>query len=315
MDNIPLIIITGPTATGKTAVAVEVAKILDGEVVSADSMQIYRQMDIGTAKPTLDEMGGIPHHLIDIVEPDANFTVAIYQQLARDKIAEINQRNKIPILAGGTGFYIDSVIYDYDFGSTGIDRSLRHRLSQEAREKGSAILHQRLATLDLPAAKQIHPNDLKRIIRALEVYYLTNGRSSLSHRDHKVEFPGYKKLMIGLHYPRQVLYQRIEDRVDQMIDQGLVDEVSKLLSAGYDPGLTSMQSLGYKEIAHYLLKGCPLEETVRLIKRNTRRFAKRQLTWFKRYSSIKWVDMEQEKTIKAVAGKISAQYKYENPGV
>ncbi|WP_243276898.1 tRNA (adenosine(37)-N6)-dimethylallyltransferase MiaA [Desulfallas sp. Bu1-1] len=304
MDKIPLLIIAGPTATGKSAVAVQVAKQLDGEVVSADSMLIYRRMDIGTAKPTLSEMEGIPHHLIDIVEPDANFTVAVYQKMARKTIAEIDRRGRLPILVGGTGFYIDAVIYDYDFGFSGINRELRDALKREAEEKGNEALYQKLREVDPRAAERIHVNDVKRIIRALEIYHQAGGSGSLSRRENKKEYPCYAKLFIGLSYNRDELYRRIEARVDKMINDGLVSEVAGLLNDGYHPGLTSMKGLGYKEIAGYLQNEYSLEEAVKLLKRNTRRFAKRQLTWFKRYSSIKWIDMEKYDTINNAADKI-----------
>lgn len=309
MGKIPLLIIAGPTASGKSLVAVQVAKQLDGEVVSADSMLVYRHMDIGTAKPTPSEMEGIPHHLIDIVEPDANFTVAIYQKLAREIIADISNRGRVPILVGGTGFYIDAVIFDYDFGFSGIDRKLRNSLIREAEEKGKEFLHEKLREVDPLAAEQIHVNDVKRIIRALEIYYQAGVQGSLSRRENKKEYPGYTILLTGLLYSRNKLYNRIDARVEKMINDGLVNEVSGLLNAGYHPGLTSMKGLGYKEIVGYLQNQYSLDEAIKLLKRNTRRFAKRQLTWFKRYSSIRWIDMEKYDTINEAANIITELYK------
>ncbi len=291
--KIPLLIIAGPTATGKTEVAVKVAERLDGEVVSADSMLIYRHMDIGTAKPNNEEKKNITHHLIDVVNPDDNYTVANFQEQARQAIEDINARDKIPILAGGTGFYIDAVIFDYDFNRVAPDTNLRQMLKQEAEDKGNQVVHDRLRLVDPETADRIHANNLKRVIRALEIYHQTGLIGALQRNQSKKEYRSYDKLFFCLHYERDKLYSRIEKRVDLMIAHGLVQEVRELLNHGYRPEHVSMQGVGYKEIIGYLYDWYSLEEAVHMLKRNTRRFAKRQLTWFRRYSNIKWIDMGQ----------------------
>ncbi len=292
-QKIPLLIVAGPTATGKTDVAIRAAKKLGGEVVSADSMLIYRHMDIGTAKPDDEDKRGIPHHLIDIVEPDAGYSVEIYQKQARQVIEDINARGKLPILAGGTGFYIDTVVFNYDFNRAAPDTGLRRMLTREAEEKGNRAVHDRLRAVDPGAADRIHANNLKRVIRALEIHDQTGATGALQRTRSKEAYPLYDQLFFGLYYERDELYRRIEKRVDLMMARGLVDEVRGLLELGYHPELVSMQGLGYKEIAGYLQNRYPLDEAVQLLKRNTRRFAKRQLTWFRRYSNIKWIDMGQ----------------------
>ncbi len=309
--KIPLVIIAGPTAAGKTAVAVRLAKHLDGEVVSADSMQIYRYMDIGTAKPCAAEREGIPHHLVDIVEPEEEFSAAMFQKLARQAIKDIYERGKLPILAGGTGFFIDAVIYNYDFSFAGADKELRKFLQREAEEKGNAAVHERLRRVDPEAAERIHVNDLKRIIRALEIYQQTGRAGALLRKKNKEKYHCYDTLFFGLYYKRELLYRRIEERVDKMIEEGLVEEVKRLMNAGYHTGLVSMQGLGYKEIAGFLQGKYSLDEAIAILKRNTRRFAKRQLTWFKRYSSIKWIDMEKHNAIDyilSVTASFTAKY-------
>lgn len=304
-NKIPLIIIAGPTATGKTAVSVQVAEKLGGEVVSADSMLVYRHMDIGTAKPTEEEKRGIPHHLIDVADPDEDFTVAVYQELARRAIEDVYGRGKIPILAGGTGFYVDAVVFDYDFSSTAPDPGLREFLRREAEEKGNRAVHERLRQVDPEAAEQIHFNNLKRVIRALEIYHRTGAPGALQRGKNKKEYPRYDKLFYCLCFERDKLYNRIEKRVDQMIRCGLVHEVRELLERGYRPKLVSMQGLGYKEIVGFVHNRYSLDEAVHMLKRNTRRFAKRQLTWFRRYSNIKWIDMGQYASTDHVADEIA----------
>ena len=287
MDN-KLLVIAGPTATGKTALAVDVAGLIGGEVVSADSMQVYRGMNIGTAKPTLEEKRGIPHHLIDVVAPDQEYSVAVYQKQARECISQIQTRGKIPVLTGGTGLYIRSVIDDYDFTEVLRDDELRAGLLEEAEKNGSAVLFRRLTEIDSKAAERLHPKDTRRIVRALEVYYLTGKPISASWRLENKE-PLYDLVFLGLSMDRQDLYRRIEDRTDSMIIAGFVEEVQGLLDNGYSADLSSMQGLGYKEILAYLSGTVSMEETVALIKRNTRRFAKRQLTWFRRDQRIIWL--------------------------
>ena len=305
-NKMPLIIIAGPTATGKTEVAIKVAEKLSGEIISADSMLIYRHMNIGTGKPTEKEKNGIPHYLMDVVEPDAQFTVAVFQQQARRAIADISRRGKTSLLVGGTGFYINAVIYDYDFGQAEPSREIRDRLLREAAEKGNEAVHDRLKQVDPQTAARIHANNLKRVIRALEIYYQTGARSALRRDNNKMVYPYYDKIFFCLYLERDKLYQRIEERVDKMIKQGLVGEVRELLQRGYHPGLVSMQGLGYKEMVGYLHSRYSLEEAVHMLKRNTRRFAKRQLTWLKRYSNIKWIDMGRASSTDHVAGEIAA---------
>jgi len=303
-EKIPLMVIAGPTAAGKSEVALEVARRLNGEILSADSMQIYRYMDIGTAKPSVEEMQGVPHHLINIIEPDKDFTVAIFQRLARETIKSIDLRGKIPLLVGGTGFYIDAVLYDYDFSGAVVDEEFRRSMHLKAEQNGNEAVHKLLETVDPAAATRIHKNDLKRTIRALEIYKQTGATGALLRNNNKQTYQTYDILFIVLYYERETLYNRIETRVDKMIDRGLVTEVQSLLDAGYNRDLVAMQGLGYKEFVGYLYNEYSFDEAVQLLKRNTRRFAKRQLTWFRRYSSIKWIDMEKYDTINSVAEDI-----------
>jgi len=302
---LPLLVITGPTATGKSEVAVHVAGAIGGEIVSADSMLVYRHMDIGTAKPTREEMRGIPHHLIDIVEPDQGYSVAIYQKQAREVIADIQARGRLPVLTGGTGLYIRSVIDHYEFTGACRDESLRVKLLKEAQSKGFESLHLRLAEVDRQSAIKLHPRDVRRVIRALEVYYLTGKPLSSYQKTKKSDEPIYNLVIFGLTMDREKLYQRIEQRVEEMIRAGLVEEVQKLLDAGYGPGLTSMQGLGYKEIISYLTGEVTLPEAVELLKKNTRRFAKRQLTWFRSDGRIKWLVVDPPGGLQAAAQEIA----------
>jgi tRNA dimethylallyltransferase len=301
----PLIVITGPTATGKSAAGVLVAEQVGGEIVSADSMLLYRHMDIGTAKPTLPERRGIPHHMIDILEPDQEYSVALYQKETRNIIKEIYDRGNLPILVGGTGLYIRAVIDPYDFGTSGGEPALRKRLLDEAEQDGYDKLHRRLSEVDPEAAARLHPRDLRRVIRALEVYYLTGRPASSYMKLNQYHPPLYRLCMFGLNMERANLYRRIEQRVDSMLEAGLVEEVRRLLDSGYSKELKSMRSLGYKEIAAYLNGEITLEEAVELLKRNTRRFAKRQLTWFRRDDRIRWLDIEKYGSIELVAKEIT----------
>lgn len=288
--NQPLVVILGPTATGKTEVGIQVARLLGGEVISADSMQVYQYMDIGTAKPTIKERAGIPHHLIDVVTPDQNFSAAMFQDYARHHINSIIARGKVPIMVGGTGLYIRAVIDPYSFNSAGIDQDYRIHMQEGARKYGRDWLHRQLAAVDPQAAKRLHPNDVKRVIRALEVYKLTG--QALAHTPGGRRESPYNLIIFGLSRPRDQLYSIIEHRVDQMIGQGLVNEVSQLLQLGYGRQLKSMQSLGYKEVAAHLAGELNMGEAITLIKRNTRRFAKRQLTWFRHEHRVNWIELE-----------------------
>lgn len=290
MGNV--IIIAGPTASGKTKISIELAKDINGEIVSADSMQIYKYMDIGTAKPDKEEMSGIKHYLMDVVYPDEEFSVARFQELALKYIDEILQKGKVPIVAGGTGLYINSLIYNINFSETISDWDLRERLKKEAQERGNEYLHEKLKEIDPDAAKRIHVNDLKRVIRAIEVFEYTKKTISYHQEVSRLNPPKHKFLIIGLMMDRERLYDRINRRVDSMIERGLVEEVKKLISLGYDKNTVAMQGLGYKEILAYLRGEISFEDAIYLLKRDTRRYAKRQITWFKRIENIHWIDVD-----------------------
>ncbi len=287
-----VIIIAGPTGSGKTELAITLARRLGGEIVGADSMQIYRYMDIGTAKPTQAEQAAAPHHMIDIVDPDEDFDAATYADMARGTIREISARGHLPLVVGGTGFYIRSLVYGL-FEKGGSDPKVRRRLKRLAEAEGSAALHQRLAAIDSPAAARIHPNDAYRIVRALEVFETTGEPLSGFQQRHRLKTMHVTPLTIGVSWPRPVLYDRINRRVDIMMAQGLEDEVRGLLSRGYHGGLKSMQSLGYRHLTSYINGEATLHETVTTLKRDHRRYAKRQLTWFNADSSVHWMTPEQ----------------------
>ena len=288
----PLIILTGPTAVGKTALSVKLAKVINGSIISADSMQVYRGMDIGSAKVTKEEMGGIKHYLIDVLEPDEEFHVVRFQQMAKEAMAEIYQEGKIPILTGGTGFYIQSVLYDIDFTSQQEDIAYRERLEQLAKEQGNEALHAMLQEVDPVSAEKIHANNVKRVIRALEFYEKTGTPISEHNEKEAAKESPYVFCYFVLNDDRQRLYERIELRIDQMLEQGLVDEVRKLKEKGYHKEMVSMQGLGYKEILAWLDGEISYEEAVYILKRDTRHFAKRQLTWFRRENDVIWVDKD-----------------------
>ncbi|MGI6606177.1 MAG: tRNA (adenosine(37)-N6)-dimethylallyltransferase MiaA [Peptococcia bacterium] len=287
----PLVVILGPTATGKTKISVELALRLKGEVISGDSMQVYRFMDIGTAKITLAETKGVPHHLLDIKNPDEPFSVADFQKNARAKIAEIAGRGKLPFLVGGTGLYLQSVIDQYEFAEQENVQEYREELLALAEKQGKIYLHQLLAQADPPAAGKIHPNDLKRITRALEYYHLTGQRISDNKEARYSSL--YQVVLIGLTMKRELLYQRIEQRVDEMMANGFLEEVKTLLARGFKANLPAMQGLGYKQLVAYLHGAYDLTEAINLIKKETRHFAKRQLTWFKRDPRIQWFNAEE----------------------
>lgn len=300
MSKKPLIILTGPTAVGKTSLSVKLAKAVDGEIVSADSMQVYKFMDIGTAKVTKDEMGDIPHYLISEFEPDEEFCVVKYQQLAKKYISSIHERNKIPILVGGTGFYIQAVLYDIDFEENESDTSYREELEQLALTKGSDYLHGLLAKVDPNSAKAIHPNNIKRIIRALEYIKLTGNPISAHNEEQRSKESPYNYKYFVLNRDRAKLYEIINRRVDVMIDNGLIDEVKNLLDMGYTKDMVSMQGLGYKEIIAYLEGEYSLNDAIDILKRDTRHYAKRQLTWFKRERDVLWVNKDDFKDEEAI---------------
>lgn len=288
----PLVIITGPTASGKTALSIELAKQIGGEIISADSMQVYRHMDIGSAKVTKEEMDGVPHHLIDVLEPSEEFNVVRFQEMARKAMEEIYERGKIPIIAGGTGFYIQALLYDIDFTETDENNSIREELEQKARMEGASALHAMLKEIDPESAEAIHENNVKRVIRAIEFYRQTGKKISDHNRQEREKSSPYQFLYYVIDLPRELLYSRIEQRVDQMIEQGLVEEVKALQAMGCTRDMVSMQGLGYKEILDYLNGQLTLDEAVYVLKRDTRHFAKRQLTWFRRERDVRWLELE-----------------------
>lgn len=284
----PLIILTGPTAVGKTRLSLRLAKAVGGEIISADSMQVYRRMDIGSAKIRPDETEGIPHHLIDCLEPEDDFNVVRFQQMAKAAMNEIYGRGNIPILTGGTGFYIQAVTGDIDFTSHGEEDAYRRSLEELSREKGGEYLHQMLRRVDPVSAESIHAHNIKRVIRALEYYHQTGRPISVHNQEQRSKESPYNLAYFVLNDDRNRLYRRIDERIDEMLKAGLVEEVEELKQSGCHRGMVSMQGLGYKEILSYLDGDCSLEEAVYILKRDTRHFAKRQLTWFKREKQVEW---------------------------
>ncbi len=290
MDR-PLIILTGPTAVGKTKLSIDLAKAMGGEIVSADSIQVYRHMDIGSAKVTKSEMGGVPHHLIDVLDPTEEFNVVIFQKMAKEAVEGILNRGHIPVVVGGTGFYIQALAYDIDFTENDQDRTLRLELERIAGEKGGEYLHKMLEEVDPAAADQIHANNIKRVIRAIEFYRQTGTRISEHNEAERKKSSPYQLFYYVLNTHRSILYNRVERRVEQMMEQGLLEEVKKLAAMGCARDMVSMQGLGYKELLDHLEGRCTLEEAVYTIKRDTRHFAKRQLTWFKREKDVRWLNL------------------------
>ena len=289
----PLIVLTGPTAVGKTALSIRLAKAVGGEIISADSMQVYRHMDIGSAKVTPMEMDGVPHYLIDVLEPQESFNVVTFQQMAKEALREIYSHGRIPVIAGGTGFYIQALLYDIDFKENEDSSPVRRELEALAEREGERapqVLHAMLRQADPEAAAQIHANNIKRVIRAIEYYRQTGEKISLHNQQEREKESPYNFLYYFLNTDRALLYERIDRRVDLMMEQGLVEEVKALKDMGCRRGHTSMQGLGYKEILDYLEGRCSLEEAVYRIKRDTRHFAKRQITWFKREKEVIWID-------------------------
>jgi tRNA dimethylallyltransferase len=298
-----VVVLIGPTAVGKTRTSIELARRFNGEIISGDSMQIYKDMDIGTAKIKKEEMRGITHHLIDIKQPDESFSVAEFQELVRMKIKEITNRGKLPMIVGGTGLYIQSAIYDYQFSDTPTNEDLRNKLEERAKTDGVDVLHKELEKVDPISAERIHPNNVRRVIRALEVY-LTTGQSLTDIQSEQVVEPLYDVAIIGLTMERERLYDRINLRVDEMINEGLEAEVKKL----YDLGLEhtqALQAIGYKEWFRYFSKEQSSETTVELLKQNSRRYAKRQLTWFRNKMDVTWFDMTDVTTEQQIQKKIT----------
>ncbi|MFO7820256.1 MAG: tRNA (adenosine(37)-N6)-dimethylallyltransferase MiaA [Halanaerobacter sp.] len=302
-----ILAIVGPTAVGKTKLSLRLAQDLDGEIISADSMQIYKGMDIGTAKASHKERERVPHHLIDCIEPDEEFSVADFQTEVDELIPAIDERGKLPMLVGGTGLYVKAVIQGFIFPDMETDWELRDRLEAEAEEKGTEHVHDKLKEIDPKLADKLHPNDLRRVIRGIEVYRKTGKTTTHFKEKAKERPPRYNAVKIGLKREREKLYERINNRVDKMIEAGLIEEVRELYQQGYDLELTSMQALGYKQLINHFKGEYDLEEAIRLIKRDTRHFAKRQLNWFKRDDKIKWfnpADYEFEDLVAEVKSEI-----------
>ena len=312
----PLIILTGPTAVGKTELSVKLAKALQGEIISADSIQVYKYMDIGSAKVTKEEMEGVKHYLIDELMPDEEFNIFYFKEKAKEYVNEIYKNNHIPIVAGGTGFYIQSLLYDIEFKNEESDDQIRNELYQLYEKQGAAYIHNMLKEIDPESAAAIHENNVKRVIRAIE-YYQLNGEKISTHNDReKQKNSPYKFKYYCLNMDRKLLYERINKRVDIMVENGLVEEVKSLLNMGYSKNLVSMQGIGYKEIILYLEGNITLEEAVEMIKQETRRFAKRQLTWFRREKEVTFInyedfDFDKEKVLEFMINDINQMLKEE----
>lgn len=289
----PLIILTGPTAVGKTAASIGLAKAIGGEIISADSMQVYRYMDIGSAKIMSEEMNGVCHHLIDVLEPEEEFNVAVFQKMAKEAMQGIYERGHIPIVVGGTGFYIQALLYDIDFEKGEENTDYREELEAYAKDHGAQALHDRLREVDPKSADAIHANNVKRVIRALEYYHETGTQISEHNEAEREKESPYQFAYFVLNDVRSHLYERIDHRVDLMMEQGLLDEVTALKNRGCTRKMVSMQGLGYKEILDYLDGKDTLEEAVTILKRDTRHFAKRQLTWFRRERDVRWIQKEE----------------------
>ena len=288
-----LVVITGPTATGKTALGVALAMRLNGEVVSADSMQIYRGMDIGTAKPTVEEMGGVPHHMLDVADPGESFSAAKYAQMASYCVEDIRARGKIPIIVGGTGLYIDGLVRGTDYAAAPSDPAVRRQIEAEYDALGGEAFRSKLATVDPDRAAILHPRDKKRLVRSWEVYALTGKTITWHDQQSRLVKPRYSAFTVALDFAdREALYARIDTRARAMFDRGLVEEVRRLLASGLDEKSTAMQAIGYKEVAAYLRGACTLDEAIDQVCRSSRRYAKRQLTWLRSREGIRWVRWE-----------------------
>lgn len=312
-----LLVLVGPTAVGKTKLSIEMAKAFSCEIISGDSMQVYRGMDIGTAKITPEEMDGIPHHLIDVLDPNEPFSVAQFQEWCRQLIPEIHSRGHLPFIVGGTGLYIESVCYEFQFTESGADEVFRAQQQAFVDTNGPEALHAKLAEIDPKSAAKLHPNDVRRVVRALEIFHLT-GKTLSSQLEQQTKQSPYDLCLIGLTMDRQMLYNRIEQRIDEMLQLGLVEEVEGLIRQGFTRDLISMQGLGYKEIVEHLVDGVPLADAVEKLKRDTRRFAKRQLSWFRHMKDISWIDVGGEENFSGIleaahaiiAGKFPTDLEY-----
>lgn len=302
-ENRKIIIVAGPTAVGKTKYSIELAKAFNGEIVSADSMQIYQYMDIGSAKPTKEELSQAKHYLVDEIDPRREFSVAEYQVLAKRYIEQIFASGKTPVVSGGTGLYINSLLYDMDFSVMPKQADFRKQLEREAELHGVEFVHDKLKALDPDAADRIHPNNLKKVIRAIEVFE-TTGEGIREFRESFVPTEDYGCILIGLNRDREELYRRIDERVDQLMNVGLVEEIKSLLDKGLTENSISMKGIGYKEIIAYLHGEYDQAEAVRLVKQNTRHYAKRQLTWLRRYQDMIWFNLSEYRTVDAALSDI-----------
>ena len=292
MTKKPMIVLTGPTAVGKTELSISLAKKINGSIISADSMQIYKYMDIGSAKITKEEMCGVKHYLVDELMPEEEFNIYRFKEMALKALEEIYAEGKIPIIVGGTGFYIQGLLYDIDFSETNADEAYRKEMEDYARKNGAHALHELLRKVDPESCDAIHENNIKRVIRALEYYHLTGEKISDHNKKEREKQSPYNFAYFVLNDVRKNLYARIDKRVDLMLENGLVDEVKRLKDMGYTPDMVSMQGLGYKEVLWYLDNRCTLNEAVETIKQETRHFAKRQLTWFRREKEVVWIDKD-----------------------
>lgn len=292
MTKKPMIVLTGPTAVGKTELSISLAKKINGSIISADSMQVYKYMDIGSAKITKEEMCGVKHYLVDELMPEEEFNIYRFKEMALKALEEIYAEGKIPIIVGGTGFYIQGLLYDIDFSETAADEAYRKEMEDYARENGVHALHELLREVDPESCDAIHENNVKRVIRALEYYHQTGQKISDHNKKEREKKSPYNFAYFVLNDIRENLYARIDKRVDLMVEKGLVDEVKRLKNMGYTPDMVSMQGLGYKEILWYLDNRCTLNEAVETIKQETRHFAKRQLTWFRREKEVVWIDKD-----------------------
>ena len=292
MNKKPLVILTGPTAAGKTALSIELSKRINGAIISADSMQVYRNMDIGSAKVTPEEMDGVPHYLIDVLEPSEEFSVHTFKQMAEDALKEIYAKGMIPIVVGGTGFYIQALLYDIQFTDTDTDTRYRDELEKLAESNGADWLHEQLKAVDPEAAEQIHANNVKRVIRALEYFHQTGQKISEHNETERQRTSPYNYVYAVLNRDRAELYRRIDLRVDKMLEAGLLDEVKVLKEMGYTRDMVAMKGLGYQEVLDYFSGEITLDEAIYRVKRDSRHFAKRQLTWFRREREVTWVELD-----------------------
>lgn len=291
INNRPLVILTGPTAVGKTELSIKLAKTINGEIISADALQVYKGMDIGTAKVTREEMDGVKHYLIDVIEPEDEFNVAVFKEMAESAIKEIYQKGKVPIITGGTGFYIQAVLFSIDFDSDDDNnQEFRRKFQQLVNDKGKEYVHSLLMEKDPESAMSIHPNNTQRVIRALEYYYATGKKFSSHNKEQRERTSSYNYLYFVLNDDRDKLYDRIDSRVDIMFDKGLLTEMQKLIDRGLTRENQSMQAIGYRELFDYFENRTSLEEVKKLIKQNSRHYAKRQLTWFRREKEVNWIN-------------------------